>query len=106
MPQAQIGASTHGDSGRDLRGEIDLSNTGSVRDARLDAVPETAVGRVVDLREATYLDSTRRRALTPARTAPARGRASATSRGARGQADHAGPHAHPTGHRPPAARDR
>ena len=40
-----------------LAGEVDLSNAGDLRQAMLDAVPNTAEGMVVDLSVVSYLDS-------------------------------------------------
>jgi anti-anti-sigma factor len=40
-----------------IRGEIDLSNTASIRAELIEAVPHGARGIVLDLTETTYLDS-------------------------------------------------
>jgi anti-sigma B factor antagonist len=40
-----------------IRGEIDLSNTASIRAQLIDAIPHAAPGLVLDLTETSYLDS-------------------------------------------------
>jgi anti-sigma B factor antagonist/stage II sporulation protein AA (anti-sigma F factor antagonist) len=58
MSTAKISVEEH-DAGTvmSIRGEIDLSNSDALRSEILPAVPDEGPGMVLDLTEATYLDS-------------------------------------------------